>query len=1083
MEKIQIFISSTFKDMDAERDMVNHFVKQRIEKELARYSIFKSIEIVDLRWGVNTQDLPEDERENKVLRQCVDNIRSSRPYFIAFIGDRYGWIPPKNRWQKVMDELSDDELEMLGDEINEVKSVTELEILFGALKNRKSLPNSFFLFRNTDAYASMDFTDRSKFCDSDPVLRSKLGLLKKKIYKAFQSTGYEKNIMQYDCEWDGQRMHVDETAMKKVADTIVHSILFTERQEHSMETELDQLASLEMKKVDELIPRFAGRQDYLQGLLYHIDHDGEPILIVAPEGYGKTSIASALYAVLSQYGDEYVPFIHLTEYTGPMAFAEIMLKKWLWKTEGVPEGKRHMNMEANLTCLLGNFIQSFHLFEGKKIVLIMDNVQYLKGLDEILSYPEIFEHVCLVMTSDREINLKNFCAKGKLFGLPLLNQEESLELIDKYTNYYNKSLPSKVMEAIAAKTDINGNSAMTNPLWSILLLHHLINIDVEDYEEMRNGDACDEGDKITRFFMDRVRTIPAEVQRLVYWLDYQFAPEGQYNAAHEVILAAEEGMDIHQLQKKLSEKSAYGELTLRSVLKEFSPLLYVDVFTDKLLMNYPYLFAKQVEPITLSQVPFEQSFAQILDMGNRLMQASLILKEHHEDEAASLCFHEAQLAISCFKFEEVEELIGGDEKLVPHLSGLSLDRNQNFPETFVKLLDAYRAEPSWDNKMCLEVGYYLWCSQVEYLKHHMDMHGADKNRMDVLESMVNMLSSATVRICGLTSRNLVSYEGEALYLSAKEYLARMLYKNDELSQTCLAKIERIYRSMWNACPFSHSITRRLAIALDDTTMFCPSLMEFRNQKAIQLFDLLYKDKECAIEDLFMALERGMVVSRMQHKYDEVIQKSDYIIEKYLQGVDDDPKLVRFYAIALDYKAEAYALKHDIGRALETIKSAYSYFARDYENEPDDAQRLHSLVINLEKQVRYGFYSGMIPQMEILLYLKFCHVAIDKNPGDAFAYKQLAVGEVMALYVSALRDDCDYIERHSRQTFDLVKEVIFSCRDWRIANAEIMRATISMLSDNGHADLANSMDLMYQSLATEVLGKRLAPSAYFYPQGI
>lgn len=134
MEKIQIFISSTFKDMDAERDMVNHFVKQRIEKELARYSIFKSIEIVDLRWGVNTQDLPEDERENKVLRQCVDNIRSSRPYFIAFIGDRYGWIPPKNRWQKVMDELSDDELEMLGDEINEVKSVTELEILFGALK-------------------------------------------------------------------------------------------------------------------------------------------------------------------------------------------------------------------------------------------------------------------------------------------------------------------------------------------------------------------------------------------------------------------------------------------------------------------------------------------------------------------------------------------------------------------------------------------------------------------------------------------------------------------------------------------------------------------------------------------------------------------------------------------------------------------------------------------------------------------------------------------------------------------------------------------------------------------------------------
>lgn len=90
-----------------------------------------------------------------------------------------------------------------------------------------------------------------------------------------------------------------------------------------------------------MIPRFAGRQEYLQGLLYHIDHDGEPILIVAPEGYGKTSIASALYAVLSQYEDEYVPFIHLTEYTGPMAFAEIMLKNGCGNGRGARRQTSH----------------------------------------------------------------------------------------------------------------------------------------------------------------------------------------------------------------------------------------------------------------------------------------------------------------------------------------------------------------------------------------------------------------------------------------------------------------------------------------------------------------------------------------------------------------------------------------------------------------------------------------------------------------------------------------------------------------------------------------------------------------------
>lgn len=80
MAKITIFVSSTFKDMDAERDMMENYVKPEIKKRLAAHNIMKDVDIVDLRWGVNTQDLPEEERESKVLKQCLDGIRMSRPY-------------------------------------------------------------------------------------------------------------------------------------------------------------------------------------------------------------------------------------------------------------------------------------------------------------------------------------------------------------------------------------------------------------------------------------------------------------------------------------------------------------------------------------------------------------------------------------------------------------------------------------------------------------------------------------------------------------------------------------------------------------------------------------------------------------------------------------------------------------------------------------------------------------------------------------------------------------------------------------------------------------------------------------------
>jgi len=87
-KSIRIFISSTFRDMHAERD---HFVRM-VFPELKARCRTKRLHLidVDLRWGVSE----EDAESGKALDICLDEIDSCRPYFLGLLAHRYGWIPP-----------------------------------------------------------------------------------------------------------------------------------------------------------------------------------------------------------------------------------------------------------------------------------------------------------------------------------------------------------------------------------------------------------------------------------------------------------------------------------------------------------------------------------------------------------------------------------------------------------------------------------------------------------------------------------------------------------------------------------------------------------------------------------------------------------------------------------------------------------------------------------------------------------------------------------------------------------------------------------------------------------------------------
>jgi hypothetical protein len=143
---VRVFISSTFRDFIEERD---ELVK-KVFPELRRRCKERFVEVleVDLRWGITE----EQSKSGETLRICLEEIDRCRPsapvFFVGLLGERYGWIPPRDYFKP--DVLEDPNLGWVKEHIDG-KSVTELEILHGVLRNETMRDKSFFYFRN-DGY-------------------------------------------------------------------------------------------------------------------------------------------------------------------------------------------------------------------------------------------------------------------------------------------------------------------------------------------------------------------------------------------------------------------------------------------------------------------------------------------------------------------------------------------------------------------------------------------------------------------------------------------------------------------------------------------------------------------------------------------------------------------------------------------------------------------------------------------------------------------------------------------------------------------------------------------------------------------
>lgn len=174
---LRLFISSTFKDMKEERELL----VKKIFPEIRRLCASRLVNFVyiDFRWGITN----EDSAGGKVLDLCLNEIDKCRPYFLGILGQRYGWSQQSS---SINDRSLAETFDIAAEKHPWVdsyrdRSVTEVEMLHGALFHPSLAPNAHFYLRNESYLDSLDSIKRRDFEPTSHGEAERLADLKARI--------------------------------------------------------------------------------------------------------------------------------------------------------------------------------------------------------------------------------------------------------------------------------------------------------------------------------------------------------------------------------------------------------------------------------------------------------------------------------------------------------------------------------------------------------------------------------------------------------------------------------------------------------------------------------------------------------------------------------------------------------------------------------------------------------------------------------------------------------------------------------------------------------------------------------------
>lgn len=494
-----IFVSSTFQDMQQERDSLRDNVLPRVKELLKQYGT--SIELCDLRWGVNSLGLSESESAMKVLQICFDEIDNAKPFFIVLLGDRYGWIPDRKIVKRILNDRKIEDDNYLG------KSVTEMEIIYGAF-NSDNTDNVLFCFREISNKSELPHVELT-----ESVLQNNNHIenLKKRILDRFPDKvcHYTLKFNPHTGTFEGLDdfsdiiyRHLEKSIKKQFSDRILRTEYDSQYYQYQYSLQSKVLFSAADVKI--ITDKYCSDTDMVD-----IENLKDQLLLLVSENENTLSqVFGRLYmewcgraSVFPYCCGESVLSSSLKNMF--KYFISILSDRYAIRSE------EYIVNDNNYKEQFCNILKIVDKKTDQPIVLMIQGIQYLDVNDFSKWLPAVvFDNIIFMVSSNKSKVVPSVIKNvSREIFLPSNAALNLYNYVLSYMSFFRKEADENLCEAIIEKSEGR------NELYSEMIMQRLILLSQSDFEAIKQrGDGID---NISSYLIEIVNKAPNTVYSLI----------------------------------------------------------------------------------------------------------------------------------------------------------------------------------------------------------------------------------------------------------------------------------------------------------------------------------------------------------------------------------------------------------------------------------------------------------------------------------------------------------------------------------------------------------------------------------------
>ncbi len=507
---VGLFVSSTFGDMFDEREVLVKRVfpelRRRCRQRCARFME------VDLRWGLTR----EQAQQGKVIPVCLSAVDDCRPYFLGILGERYGWVPDS------LDASLIEKYPWLAGQ--QGKSVTELEILHGALSDPLAAFGAFFYFRDPRYLQSVPLARRTLYTSNEAETQ-RLNDLKDRI----RSSGLPVRENYPDA------LALEQLILEDLWPAIAASLPPSRQEAADIET-AQQNAWAESRTAV-----YISREEHFQKLDAHVAGEGPPLVLTGESGVGKSALLANWIERYKKANPHHCVVVHYIG-SSPGSSDHIGIIRRIISTI-----KTHFNRPEEIPATPDGLKEGLPVWleraskEGRT-VLVLDALNQLEDRDRakdlgwlpVSCPPNVRVVVSTLPGSSLEALERR---KWPQFRIGGLNRADKEAVITRVLGGYWKSLDHGQMKMIA------GADQSANPLFLLLIL-----------EELRVFGRFEELNERIMYYLE-ASTVPALYDRVMarWEADYDRDRPSLVQDSLSLIWAARRGLSQEELLAVLGQ--------------------------------------------------------------------------------------------------------------------------------------------------------------------------------------------------------------------------------------------------------------------------------------------------------------------------------------------------------------------------------------------------------------------------------------------------------------------------------------------------------------------------------------------------